>query len=78
MVGHTDVEIIKLRGLHQAPLHYLSEGGNTIAHQGILKDVKIGIYRGGMHAAILGDIVVVDNLAVSQGRHFQKALESIV
>ena len=77
MVGDADVEIVEARCLYQPTLHYFGISGNAIADKGVLKDVEIGVDGSGMNAALLGNVIVVDDLSIGECCYLKEPMESV-
>ena len=75
VVGHTNIEIIEAWSLHQTTLHHLGVGGDAIADEGIHEDVEVGTDGCGMNAAVLSNVLVVDDFSIRERRNLKKPIE---
>ena len=77
MIGNADIEIIESRGLHKTALHDFAKGRYTVTNQRVLENVEVRADGSGAYSAVLGNVVIVDYLAICESRNFKKALEGI-
>ena len=75
IVGNADIEIVEAGSLDQTALHHLGVGGDAIADEGVLEDVEIGTDGGGVNAAVLRNVLIVDDFSVSECRYLKKSVE---
>ena len=77
MVGDANIEIVEAWCLYQPALHHFRIGGYAIADKGVFKDVEIGVDSSGMNAALLGNVIVVDDFSIGECCYLKEPMESV-
>ena len=75
VVSNADIEIVEAGSLHQAALHHLGVGGYAIANEGVFENVEVGTDSGSVNAAVLCNVLIVDDFSVRECRNLKKPVE---